>query len=51
MVACMAAPAWSGMSRARGMELVRAGRLEEAVEAFAEQARETGAPHDYYSAT
>jgi protein O-GlcNAc transferase len=31
------------------MELVRAGRLEEAVEAFAEQARETGAAHDYYN--
>jgi tetratricopeptide (TPR) repeat protein len=31
------------------MQLVQAGRLEEAVEAFAEQARASGAAHDFYN--
>lgn len=33
----------------RGMELVQAGRLKEAVEAFAEQARASRAAHDFYN--
>ena len=36
-------------SGSRGMQLVQAGRLEEAVEAFAEQARASGAAHDFYN--
>ena len=31
------------------MDLVRAGRLAEAVEAFSAQARASGAAHDYYN--
>ena len=36
-------------AKSRGLELVQAGRLEEAVEAFAQQARASGAAHDFYN--
>ena len=47
MLLAMAPVLCSGGSR--GMQLVQAGRLEEAVEAFAEQARASGAAHDFYN--
>jgi hypothetical protein len=35
--------------KSRGMDLVQAGRLKEAVQAFAEQARASGSAVDFYN--
>ena len=39
----------SAKAKVTAMDLVRAGRLAEAVEAFSAQARASGAAHDYYN--
>jgi tetratricopeptide (TPR) repeat protein len=45
----MLTPMGACSDRPSAMELVRAGRLEEALEAFSEQARMSGAAHDFYN--
>lgn len=48
LIVCGAAPPVCG-AKSRGLALVQAGRLEEAVEAFDEQARASGEAHDFYN--